>query len=75
LRYLLDEYHGKIVPALAAYNGGEANVDRWLAEARRHGRRFTIADIPFPETQAYVQRVLKAQKDYRHTYASALGYG
>jgi soluble lytic murein transglycosylase len=74
LRYLLDEYHGKIVPALAAYNGGEANVDRWLAEARRHGRRFTIADIPFPETQAYVQRVLKAQKDYRHTYAAALGY-
>jgi soluble lytic murein transglycosylase len=74
LRYLLDEYDGRVVPALAAYNGGEANVDRWLADARARGRRFEIADIPFPETEAYVQRVLKAQHDYRHTYASELGY-
>ena len=74
LRYLLDAYKGKIVPALAAYNGGEANVDDWLARAKARGHRFTIRDIPFPETRAYVQRVLKARHDYRHTYASALGY-
>ena len=42
--------------ALAAYNGGETNVDRWLAEARSRAQRFTIGDIPFPETRAYVQR-------------------
>jgi soluble lytic murein transglycosylase len=74
LRYLLNEYHGSTVLALAAYNGGEANVDDWLAAARARGKRFTSADIRFPETRAYVDRVLKAQRDYRHTYASQLGY-
>jgi soluble lytic murein transglycosylase len=74
LRYLLDHYDGKTVLALAAYNGGEANVDRWVEDAQRHGRKMTIDAIPFPETRAYVQRVLHAQHEYRHTYASQLGY-
>jgi soluble lytic murein transglycosylase len=74
LRFLLDQYHGSTVMALAAYNGGEANVDNWVAAARARGRRFTISDITFPETQAYVQRVLQARKDYRTTYATELGY-
>ena len=74
LRYLLDHYNGKTVLALAAYNGGEANVDRWVEDARRDGKRMTIQAIPFPETRAYVQRVLHAQREYRHTYASQLGY-
>jgi soluble lytic murein transglycosylase len=75
LRYLLDEYHGNTDLALAAYNGGEANVDRWVAQARATGTGFTIDDIPFPETRDYVKRVLSARKDYRRTYASQLGYG
>jgi soluble lytic murein transglycosylase len=72
LRYLLDEYGGKIVPALAAYNAGEANVSRWLERSRRH--RLELSQIPFPETRAYVSRVLHAQHDYRHSYATQLGY-
>ncbi len=31
--------------------------------------------IPFPQTQAYVLKVMQAQRDYRQTYASQLGYG
>jgi len=74
LRYLLDEYRGNTLMALAAYNGGEANVDRWIATVRARGGRFAIGDITFPETRAYVQRVLSARQDYRRTYASQLGY-
>ena len=74
LRYLLDEYHGSTMLALAAYNGGETNVDRWLATARDRGRTLTVQEIPFPQTRAYVEKVLKAQRDYRRTYASQLGY-
>ena len=74
LRYLLDQYHGSTVLALAAYNGGEANVNSWVTKAHNHGDRFSIADIPFPETRAYVERVLQARRDYRRTYASQLGY-
>jgi soluble lytic murein transglycosylase len=75
LRYLLDEFHGNTVQAVAAYNGGEANVHNWVAAARAQGRRFRIADIPFPETRAYVQRVVSARAEYRRKYASQLGYG
>jgi soluble lytic murein transglycosylase len=73
LRYLLNEYHGSTVLALAAYNGGETNVDDWVRSARADRERFRIVDIPFPETRAYVQRVLSARAQYRRTYASALG--
>jgi soluble lytic murein transglycosylase len=74
LRYLLDRYRGNTMLALAAYNAGEANVDRWVAAAKDDGHSLTIDDIPFPETRAYVGRVLQAQQKYRHTYASQLGY-
>jgi peptidoglycan lytic transglycosylase len=75
LRYLLNQYGGNEVLALAAYNGGETNVDRWLHEAHSAGRTFTVWEIPFPQTQAYVLKVMQAQRDYRQTYASQLGYG
>jgi soluble lytic murein transglycosylase len=74
LRYLLDHYHGSTIDAVAAYNAGPANVDKWVAQARANGHDLRIDDIPFPETRDYVQRVLQAQKDYRSKYASELGY-
>jgi soluble lytic murein transglycosylase len=74
LRYLLDQYQGDLTLALAAYNGGDTNVDRWVAAARARGTAFSVADIPFPETRAYVQRVLTAERDYRSKYAAQLGY-
>jgi soluble lytic murein transglycosylase len=74
LRYLLNEYGGNKIAALAAYNGGETNVSRWIARERSEGRPLTISEIPFPETRDYVTRVLQAQRDYRSTYAQQLGY-
>ena len=74
LRFLIDQFNGNVVEALAAYNGGETNVNNWIATAQSQGHAFGIADIPFPETRAYVEKVLQAQKDYRHTYATELGY-
>ncbi len=75
LRFLIDHYRGQVMPAIAAYNAGATNVDRWVAGAQADSHAFTIEDIPFPETRAYVQRVLHAQAEYRHTYSSQLGYG
>ncbi len=73
LRYLLDRYGENVVLAVAAYNGGETNVDRWIAESGRRDKAFKINDIPFPETRAYVNRVLDAERDYRREYRSELG--
>jgi soluble lytic murein transglycosylase len=74
LRYLLDHYGGNKLLALAAYNGGIANVDRWAAAARARGDALAVDEIPFPETRDYVLRVLHAQQAYRQKYASQLGY-
>jgi soluble lytic murein transglycosylase len=73
LRYLLNHYDGNEMLAVAAYNGGLANVDSWEARAQAHGRRLTPAMIPFPETREYVRRVLAAQQEYRSTYPVQLG--
>jgi soluble lytic murein transglycosylase len=75
LRYLIDSYGGNKMLAIAAYNGGETNVDSWVARARSHGHALTIDEIPFPQTRAYVAKVLSAQRRYRRTYPSQLGYG
>ncbi|MGH2840752.1 MAG: lytic transglycosylase domain-containing protein, partial [Solirubrobacteraceae bacterium] len=73
LRYLLDRYGENKVLALAAYNGGEGNVDRWLGQAHISERRFAVEQIPFAETRHYIERVLDAQQDYRKKYGRELG--
>ncbi len=73
LRYLLDRYGENKVLALAAYNGGEGNVDRWLSQSDTSKGRFSTDQIPFAETRHYIERVLDAQKSYREKYAAQLG--
>ena len=73
LRYLLDRYDDNATLALAAYNGGETNVDDWVRRAGRGRAGFRATDIPFAETRAYVDRVLQARQDYRDTYSRELG--
>jgi soluble lytic murein transglycosylase len=63
LRHLLDKY-GKEELALAAYNAGQANVDRW----REQG-----VGIQFAETRHYVQRVQELKAIYARAYGSELG--
>jgi soluble lytic murein transglycosylase len=75
LRYLLNHYDGAELPAVAAYNAGLGRVDGWVAKAREEGRALAVQNIPYPETRAYVERVLAAQSAYRSTYARQLGVG
>jgi len=65
LRHLLDKYKDERT-ALAAYNAGQQNVDRWLAAHE---------GIQFAETRAYVDRVERLKEIYRRAYASELGLG
>ncbi|HEX5585588.1 lytic transglycosylase domain-containing protein [Gaiella sp.] len=63
LRHLMDKYRNE-ENALAAYNAGQQNVDRWLADGE---------PIQFPETRAYVSRVERLKGIYRRAYAGQLG--
>ncbi len=73
LRFLLNEFQGNVVLALAAYNGGETNVFHWLSQAHARHRRLTISAIPILQTRAYVTEVLSKQRAYRSNYARQLG--
>ena len=58
LRHLLDRY-GDERTALAAYNAGQANVDRWKAAG---------VGIQFRETRYYVDKVERLKKVYASAY-------
>ena len=72
LRYLLDRYSGRTTLAVAAYNAGMENVDRWVREAGGPDR-FDPKTIPFPETRQYVADVLARRTDYARRYSRELG--
>ena len=73
LRYLLDHYDGNERLAIAAYNAGETNVDRWVEKAGGPDEFTTDSDIPFAETRAYVASVEEKQEQYRKKYPAELG--
>lgn len=68
LHELLERYEGDEAAALAAYNAGPGNADKW------GGADLKVEDIPFPETRAYVEEVLEKRDEYRQKYAKELGY-
>jgi len=63
LRHLLNKY-GDERTALAAYNAGQENVDRWRAAHE---------GVQFAETRDYVSKVERLKGIYRRAYASQLG--
>ena len=73
LRYLLDRYDGDEALAVAAYNAGQTNVDRWVRDAGGAASFDAGRHIRFPETRAYVSAVLDHREDYRRHYARELG--
>jgi len=68
IKWLLQQYDGNIVKALAAYNAGPGNVNKWLASGAWDGT-FEQADrIPFGETRHYIHRVNYYYKKYAQIY-------
>lgn len=56
--------------ALAAYNAGDSRVAAWQREKPGLAQDEFIDDIPFPETQNYVKRILGTAEDYRSLYGT-----
>ena len=72
---LIRLFDGDLKLALASYNAGENRVVRWKAERPGLDQDEFIDDIPFPETQNYVKKVLGTAEDYRRLYGKSLVTG
>jgi soluble lytic murein transglycosylase len=73
LRELIDRYGGDEDLAVAAYNAGGTNVNRWIDEAGGIDEFDIPEDIGFPETRDYVTNVDERRQEYEKNYAEELG--
>ena len=74
---MMDYYGGSYPLAVAAYNAGPGNVNKWLAangDPRTGSVPWVkwIEEIPIYETKNYVQRVIENAADYEQLYPGKL---
>jgi len=73
-KQVLDRSNGRYDLALASYNAGPGNVDKWLG---RQGcpkePDLFIESIPFGETRQYIRRIALNYWEYRRLYPDLAG--
>ncbi|MGP0072364.1 MAG: transglycosylase SLT domain-containing protein [Bryobacteraceae bacterium] len=69
LKQLSDELQGKWEAALASYNAGKSHVTAWMGAANYREPAEFVESIPFNETRAYVESVLRNADVYRKLYS------
>ena len=65
---LLKHYDGNMYLALAAYNAGMGNVDKWIEEGILEKDGSNIENIPYKETNNYVRKITRDYKIYKNLY-------
>lgn len=68
LAYLLKQYNGNEILALAAYNAGRGHVEEWMHQNDWDDSFSDVDKIPFPETREYVKAVLANEAQYKELY-------
>ena len=66
-KYLLDKF-STTYTALAAYNAGETVVRSWLKDERYSYDQISLYNIPYEETNNYINKIKKAEKIYKNFY-------
>lgn len=67
LRMLLDEF-GDTKTALAAYHAGRGQVNEWLSDSKYSSDGEKLDVIPFDDTSAYTEKVMKVRDMYCKIY-------
>ena len=68
---MLDRSDGNPVYALASYNAGPGNCDKWRTRSGGSSLEQFLESIPFPETNDYVKKVLANYAAYHSVYPVA----
>ena len=71
LSSLLQEFKGKEIWALTAYNAGPHMAREWLAKNPAAPEDEFVENIPYTETKNYVIRVLSSAQVYRMLYGTS----
>ena len=65
---LVGRYSDSVVTALAAYNAGEDNAERWATSAGSNDGFVYMESVSYRETREYIRRVLTDLQMYREIY-------
>lgn len=65
---MLSEKYNDIGIALAAYNAGSGNVDKWIEKGIIKNDGSDIENIPYKETNNYVRKILRDYEIYKQIY-------
>lgn len=65
---LLNYYNDNIHLALAAYNAGIGNVNKWIQNGVIKEDGSDIENIPYKETENYIRKVVRNYKIYKELY-------
>ena len=65
---ILNSKYKNINLALAAYNAGSGNVDKWIQQGILKDDGSDIENIPFKETNNYVRKILRDCNIYKEIY-------
>lgn len=69
LQNLVKIFDENTYAALAAYNGGQGHVKRWLDSGIWDGTLENIDQIPFPETRQFIIKVDRTYERYKEIYS------
>lgn len=71
LQRMIERSNGNLVYALAAYNAGPGNLDKWRQRFPNADLETFVESIPFDETRNYVKKVLGNYAAYHTLYPPA----
>jgi len=70
MSYLLSHYDNNLDVALAAYNAGMGNVNKWLKNPEYSPDGKNLSYVPYEETREYVKKVKEYKETYKRLYPS-----
>lgn len=68
LKYLEERFDNNNLYVIAAYNGGEGSVNKWIKNNSNMDNDEFIENIPFDETRNYVKKIFRSYHLYKRIY-------